>query len=176
MHVDTDQEIEQRKLRLQEYRKQIYKNRSDPNGFYVTNKGLMEELEKWRDSAENVDDRKASEELGNMFLQIARRLTNHSYFRSYTKEVKEDCVGYAVYKCLTGIKNYNFKFTNPFAYFTQSCFNSFKTVLSKHYKQINIRRSYSKKVMTDIEANMPNSGMRKCLENRFANDDYYDYD
>ena len=179
-------ELEQEKLKLQEQRQEIYKNTSDPEKYYVTNKDLLEELLLWKDSNKDeeerrtklglpiiYEDRKISEKLGRMFMAIAYKLTNHSFFRNYSKEIKEDCISYAMEKCVTGIKNFNFNFKNPFAYFSQSCFNSFRTTLSKHYKQINIKRSYMKKIMTDIESNMPNSGMKKCLDNRFANDDYY---
>jgi len=45
----------------------------------------MEELLKWKKSAKKVEDRVPSEELGRMFMDIAQRLTNHSYFRNYSQ-------------------------------------------------------------------------------------------
>lgn len=134
--------------------------------FYVTNKSLLAEMIKWRDSAEKVEDRdKPSEELGRMFMEIARRITNHSCFRNYPPELKEDLAGYAIEKMLSGLKNFNFKYNNPFAYFTSACFNAFKTQLSKHYRQVNIRRDLSKKMIAELEAEMPGSSIAKSLQN-----------
>ena len=49
--------------------------------FYCTNKELQAELIKWRDSAEKVEDRIPSEELGRMILAIG-------YFTSNTDMMK----------------------------------------------------------------------------------------
>jgi hypothetical protein len=50
---------------------------------------LLEELIKWRDSAEKVEDRdRPSEKLGFMFMELARKITNHSFFRNYPLELK----------------------------------------------------------------------------------------
>jgi hypothetical protein len=46
-------------------------------------------LIKWRDSAEKVEDRDyPSEKLGFMFMELARKITNHSFFRNYSSEIK----------------------------------------------------------------------------------------
>ena len=58
--------------------------------FYCTNKELQAELIKWRDSAEKVEDRIPSEELGKMIIAIGNKLLNHSSFKNYPKELKED--------------------------------------------------------------------------------------
>ena len=50
--------------------------------------------------------------------QLQEKLLNRSEFRNYSEKDKEDCFSYACEKCVTGIKNYNFKYTNAFAYFT----------------------------------------------------------
>ena len=167
---------EERKLKLQEERAEIYKERNDPTKFYVTNKGLMEELLKWKNSAKKVEDRVLSERLGLMFMEIARKITNHSFFRNYSQWEKEDMQIYAHEKLISGLKNYNFKFKNPFAYFSQACFNAFKTTLSKKYKQENIKRSLKKMAVSKLEEEMPGSSYGKCLENGLEDDDYYDYE
>ena len=76
---------------------------------------------KWRDS--NLEEEKReiakgnpidytkrviSNELGNMFLAIGTRLSNHSSFRNYTKELKEDMLMFGIEKVIKGLKNYNF--------------------------------------------------------------------
>lgn len=86
--------------------------------------------------------------------------------------MKEDCQSYAYEKIIRGLFNYSFKYTNAFAYLTQACFNSFKSILSKHYKQINIKRAVTKKAMVELDSNLPGSSMRKSLNNQFEGNDY----
>lgn len=77
--------------------------------YYVTNADLLAELEKWRDSNKEQEEREMkkwkklpksvthgkefqidynkrtiSEELGKMFMELARKISNHSFFRNYT--------------------------------------------------------------------------------------------
>lgn len=135
--------------------------------FYCTNKDLQEELLKWRDSAENPEDRIISERLGSMIIMIADRLLNHSSFRNYPLEVKQDLRGIGILKIIRGLKNYNFKFNNAFAYFTQALWNSYITGLSKHYKQINIKREMMKKLFLEIETYNgidPRSSLNRCIK------------
>lgn len=107
---------------------------------------------------------------------MARKISNHSNFRNYTLEMKQDMIGHACEKMVqSGLKNYNFKYTNAFAYFSQTCFNAFKTYLSQHYKQINLKRKYTKDAILELDVHMPNSGMSKCLENQFTGNDFDDF-
>jgi len=62
-----------------------------------------------------------------MFMEISRKISNHSFFRNYTLETKQDLISYALEKMIGGMKNYNFKYTNAFAYFSQAAFNAFRT-------------------------------------------------
>lgn len=120
--------------------------------FYVTNAKLLEQLQIWRDSAEEIDDRKIPEEFGRMVLMIARRLSNHSNFKNYPYEVKQDMISYACFKCIQGIRNYNFNFQNAFAYFTTACYNAFISVVTSYYKHINIRKDLLKKALEKLES------------------------
>ena len=65
-----------------------------------------------------------------MLLKIGKKLLNHSNFRNYSPELKEDMVMYGTDKIIRGLKNYNFKFNNPFAFFTTTAWNSFLIVLN----------------------------------------------
>ena len=87
-------------------------------------------------------------------------------------ELKEDCQSYSYEKIIKGLFNYKFKYTNAFAYLTQSCFNSFKSILSKHYQQINIKRSVTKRAIDTLEYNLPGSSMSKSLFRQFEGNDY----
>ena len=142
--------------------------------FYCTNKDLQAELIKWRDSAEKPEDRIISEELGKMMIMIADKLLNHSSFRNYPLEVKQDLRGIGLCKLIRGLKNYNFKFNNAFAYFTQALWNSYITGLTKHYKQINIKRELMKKLFEEIETYSgidPRSSLNRCIKAYIDGDD-----
>lgn len=142
--------------------------------FYCTNKDLQAELIKWRDSAEKPEDRIISEELGKMMIMIADKLLNHSSFRNYPLEVKQDLRGIGLCKLIRGLKNYNFKFNNAFAYFTQALWNSYITGLTKHYKQINIKRELMKKLFEEIETYNgidPRSSLNRCIKAYIDGDD-----
>lgn len=142
--------------------------------FYCTNKELQAELIKWRDSAEKPEDRIISEELGKIMIMIADKLLNHSSFRNYPLEVKQDLRSLGILKLVKGLKNYNFKFNNAFAYFTQALWNSYITGLTKHYKQINIKRELMKKLFEEIETYNgidPRSSLNRCIKAYIDGDD-----
>lgn len=138
--------------------------------FYVTNAKLLEELYIWRDSApeSRIDDRIITEEFGKMVKMIAERLTNHSNFKHYSRELKEDMVSYACFKCIQGIRNYNFEFKNAFAYFTTACYNAFISIINKYYKQKNLNRELAKRALQKLEATS-NINSSKIL-NQFIKD------
>lgn len=147
--------------------------------FYCTNKDLQAELIKWRDSAEKPEDRIISEELGKMMIMIADKLLNHSSFRNYPLELKQDLRSLGLLKLIRGLKNYNFKFNNAFAYFTQALWNSYITGLTKHYKQINIKREMMKKLFEEIETYSgidPRSSLNRCIKAYIEGDDGGDDD
>lgn len=165
---------EKQELKLQRQKERQAKRRAagetepkNKDRFYCTNKELLAELIKWRDSAEKPEDRIISEELGKMMIMIADRLLNHSNFRNYPLEVKQDLRGLGLCKLVQGLKNYNFKFNNAFGYFTQALWNSYITGLTKHYKQINIKREMMKKLFEEIETYSgfdPKSSLNKCIK------------
>lgn len=109
-----------------------------------------------------------------MMIMIADKLLNHSSFRNYPLEVKQDLRGIGLCKLIRGLKNYNFKFNNAFAYFTQALWNSYITGLTKHYKQINIKRELMKKLFEEIETYGgidPRSSLNRCIKAYIDGDD-----
>lgn len=180
----SDEELEKR------ISQQKQKDTQQPNAerYYVTNGELMEELLKWRDSNKEEEERRLdegleidytdrviSDKLARMMMEVARKISNHSFFRNYTQETKEDMQSYAIEKMIGGLKNYNFKYTNAFAYLSQACFNAFKTHLSKYYKQMNIKRDLTKKAIIELDTFLPNSSMSKCLNKQFTGNDFDDF-
>lgn len=142
--------------------------------FYCTNKELQAELIKWRDSAEAVEDRIISEELGKMLIAISQKILNHSNFRNYSPELKADMQGFFYYKAIKGLKNYNFEFNNPFAWFTQCAFNSYLTIITRHYKHLNIKKDLMKKLLSELETYSgidPRSSLNKCIKTYISDDE-----
>lgn len=150
--------VKKQEDRLDEHIKRVKRKEesASPNQkerFYVTNAKILEELDKLKDKDGNIDPTKTpSEEFGKMILMIAKRLSNHSNFKNYPYEVKQDMISYACYKCIQGVRNYNFKFKNAFAYFTTACYNSFVSTVSAYYKQINIKKDLMKKAIEKLES------------------------
>lgn len=119
--------------------------------FYCTNKDLLAEMVKWRDSAKRPEDRIISEDLGKMIMLIGDKVLNRSEFRNYPKELKEDMRSFGIYKILRGLKNYDFAFTNCFSYMTTAFWTSYLSVLKRHYKHINIKKDLMQKLLSEME-------------------------
>ena len=150
---------EKQEIQLKKHRQRLEKNREylekrSEKNFYCTNKDLIAALERWRDTAplDKPENRVMTKELADMVEHIAKKLTNHSNFIRYPWHIKEEMVSYAKTKILMGLKSYNFKFSNPFSYITQGCWNSFLIVLGKHYKQLNIKRELMKQKLSQMES------------------------
>ena len=144
--------------------------------FYCTSAELHAELVKWRDSAEKVEDRVLSEELGKMLIDIADKMLNRSEFRNYPKELKEDAKGFFFVKAIKGLKNYNFEFNNPFAYFSTCAWNAYISTITKHYKQQNIRKEVMKQLLLELESHQgidPKSSLNSYIRQYIENDESY---
>lgn len=135
--------------------------------FYCTNKELQEELLNWKKSSKKIEDRIISEELGKMLMAIGNKLLNHSSFRNYSKELKEDMLMFGLEKLIKGLKNYNFQFNNPFAWVTQAFWNAYLSIINKHYKHINIKKDLMAKLSLELETYLgmsPSSSLNKCIK------------
>lgn len=163
------------KLEIQKQRQKA-KGGAEPankSRFYCKNKDLIVELEKWRDSASKPEDRIISEELGRMIIAIGEKMLNRSEFRNYNKELKEDMLGMFELKLIKGLKNYNFKFNNPFAFFTTAAWNAFLTVIGKHYKQQNIKKDLMRKLASELQTYTginPASSLSRCIKTYIGKD------
>ena len=171
----TLEQKQELKLKVQKQREKEKAGVEPPNKerFYCKNKDLTAELVKWRDSADKPEDRVISEELGKMIIAIGEKMLNRSEFRNYPKELKEDMLGMFELKLIKGLKNYNFKFNNPFAFFTTAAWNAFLTVISKHYKQQNIKKDLMTKLAQELQTYTginPASSLSKCIKSYLGND------
>lgn len=84
-------------------------------------------------------------------MMIAQKVLNRSEFRNYSKELKEDMASFGYYKIIRGLKNFDFRFTNCFSFFSTAFFNAYLTILKKHYKHINLRKDLTVKLLTEME-------------------------
>lgn len=105
----------------------------------------------WAFNYDIVDNRILSDKLGNMVIAIGDKLLNHSSFRAYDQELKLDMRGQFFLKLIKGLKNYNFKFNNPFAFFTTCAWNSFLIIINQHYKHQNIRKNLMQKMALELQ-------------------------
>ena len=139
---------------------------------YCKNADLLREVLKYRETGV------ISEQLGEYLRNIAWHLTGHSNFRQYPFSLKEDFVSAALVKMVKGIAKFNpDKSNNPFAYFTQICWNSFIYSCKEYYKQINIKKSVLENYLITaqtMEKIDPNSLVEMFINNLLDHNDKKD--
>lgn len=143
-------------------KKDILAKRSEEK-FYCKNKDFYNELVAWKKTVtKDNPSGKLTDKLCLTIQNIAKKLTNHSNFSGYSNDIKEEMVSFATYRAINGLikGNFNFKFENPFGYFTQVCWNSFLIVLGKYYKNINLQRDLVKQKLSELES-LQNIDQRK---------------
>ena len=162
------EQITKDKLELQAKRRASRTPR-DESKCYVTNKQLLEELIKWRDSGDGVTKpRVISEQLGKYFLMISERLVNHSSWKNYSKDIHADMISQACFKMIQGLDNYNFAFSNPFAYFTRTAWNAFLAVVGKYYRYLNFKREAFRDAVERLDVN--GVLVAKVIRNPYSDD------
>jgi hypothetical protein len=97
---------------------------------YVDNKEFHRLLTIYKN---NPDDRKTYNELGKMFILIAKNFMNRTNFISYTQDRKDELLSEAVFTCVKYMHNFKPELnSSPFSYFTQCTFNAFVRVCKKN--------------------------------------------
>ena len=130
------------------------RNSQDKSKYYVTNEALLNELNKLKESPIDPETGThiVSNELGKMLYAIAKHLTYYWAFKNYPEHLKEDMISHACYKMIKYINSYNFKYKNPFAYFTQICYNAFLGPISQYYKDKNMKRDMIINTISEIQS------------------------
>lgn len=100
---------------------------------YIESTELYAEIKKYQESGI------MSEELGEMFLLLANKITNSKYFRRYQISDKNDMVSTAILDCVKAAKKFDISRSNAFAYFTSVSVNAFRSFLKKKYKISNFK-------------------------------------
>ena len=160
-HKEKILKNQEKRLAEHKRRMSVKESSGDPankDRFYVSNAKLLEQLEIFRQSKSTdpnaTEDEKRGtipEELGRMVLKIATKITNHSNFKNYPFDMKQDMSSFACLKCMQAIYNYNFNYKNPFAYFTMTSYNACLTICGRHYREINKRKEFIKQALTKAE-------------------------
>jgi hypothetical protein len=103
---------------------------------YVNNEDFYNRLVEWKESGiEKIPD-----DIALTIVKICENLAKSGKFCGYTWKDEMICDG--IFSCCKFAKNFNpEKSSNPFAYFTQICWNSFIYSCKEYYKQINIKKS-----------------------------------
>ena len=103
---------------------------------YCSNKEMICELIKFKETGN------MSNELGQMFINIANKLGGHSYFRYYNNNVKDELISSAIHRMVANAHKFDLERANgnAFAYFTQVAWNAFIFACKKHYKHINLKQ------------------------------------
>lgn len=98
---------------------------------YVTNAELLPALKAYQETK----DPKVYDTLGIMFMKMATKILSLPNFINYDIMQKEDMVQDAVLLMIQKIGNFDFeKSSNPFAYYSEIAFNSFRQNLKDRKK------------------------------------------
>lgn len=131
----------------------------------------------WTFDISDPFDRILSEELGRMMMKIGDKLLNHSNFRNYPQDLKADMRSFFFQKIIKGLKSFNFRFSNAFAFFSTVGFNAYLTVIGKHYKQQNIKFELITKLQEELQTYQgmsTQSGIGKYIQNYIdMNEEYH---
>lgn len=119
------------------------------NTHYVDNKRFQELLvERKRKYDELGSPPRVNDELGGMLLKIAENLSYRRNFINYS--FREEMVGDGIENCLRYIDRYDpVNYSNPFAYFTQTCFYAFVRRITKEDKQNDVKGAVYEKQAID---------------------------
>ena len=106
---------------------------------YLDKDEFKDEIAKWRQSAENVEDRLVHDRLALMILSIPQHLLHSKCFCGYDYHLKEDMMMNAYVKIVKNLKNYNPEFgASAFKYFSRCCYFAFCETIMKYYKHKNM--------------------------------------
>lgn len=141
----------------------IYKKEKKiKENYYVNNKEFYNELVEYLNICKECEDTNKKlpvipDNLAYKIIKIANKLSYRPNFINYTfkNEMKSD----AIYYCIKYLRKFNpEKSNNPFAYFTQICYNAFvrrikledkntaiKTKLSEHSDVLNQYNNFNKR-------------------------------
>lgn len=109
----------------------------EKNPNYVNNAVFYEQLKVWKESG----DPRIPDSIAKTIHQICKNLAMSGRFVGYTW--REDMVSEAVLYCISSVQKFNpAKSSNPFAYFTQIAYNTFRRYLNIEHLRLATLESY----------------------------------
>lgn len=101
---------------------------------------------------QQTKDKKVHNKLGVIFLKISNGMMNRPNFINYSHDRKCDMISDATYFMSKYLDRYDVTKKNPFAYFSQICFNAFLQSINKQNKLSNefISISYIENMDGDV--------------------------
>lgn len=105
---------------------------------YVNNENLLKALIEYKKLKKENPDAKIPEYIGVCIMEIAKRFSRSPNFVNYS--FRDEMIGDAIENCLLYLDNFDpEKSKNPFAYFTQICYNAFARRIIAEKKQSYIK-------------------------------------
>ena len=140
--TEEDKKIQQQKPKKKIVIKRRLSQRkygSAGRNIYLDKDEFKAEIAKWRQSAENVEDRLVHDRLALMILSIPQHLLHSKCFCGYDHHLKEDMMMHAYVKIVKNLKNYNPKFgASAFKYFSRCCYFAFCETIMTYYRHKNM--------------------------------------
>jgi DNA-directed RNA polymerase specialized sigma subunit len=104
------------------------------NNFYINNNELQKNLISYFDDKNET----ASKYIGTSLMLIAKKILNKPCFINYSPDRKDDMISDATFFMVKYMKRYDPNRGNPFAFFSQICFNAFIMGIKKQKKKDNM--------------------------------------
>lgn len=131
---------------------------------YINNEDLQIEMDAWRASAEDPDERVPSEKLGQLLITMHDHILNHRNFRGYRQDLKDEMKSFSLFRILKcGLKSFKFGTSKPFSYFTRAIFLNYLTCIGKYYERLNKHQAYVKGELMKIDTH-GNPTLEKYIE------------
>lgn len=118
---------------------------------YVNNKDFYEALVVYFREKSLNESTRIPEYIGDCFLRIATRLSSKYNFGGYA--FRDDMIMEGAANCVKCIANFDTKYTNPFAYFTEVAYRAFVRKIQSEKKQLYIKCVSLRDVLMECEEN-----------------------
>ena len=119
---------------------------------YLDKEAFKDEIAKWRDSAEKVEDRRVHDKLALMILSIPQHMLQSKCFRGYDHHLKEDMVMSAYVKIVKNLKNFDPSFgASAFKYFSRCCYFAFCETIMSFYRHKNMIEQLTEAVQQSMK-------------------------
>ena len=151
MTMEKDKPKKQRK-KIVIKRRLSQRPQAAERNIYLDKEAFKDEIAKWRDSAEKVEDRRVHDKLALMILSIPQHMLQSKCFRGYDHHLKEDMVMSAYVKIVKNLKNFDPSFgASAFKYFSRCCYFAFCETIMSFYRHKNMIEQLTEAVQQSMK-------------------------